>query len=264
VLVEREAAILASVRHDLRDSKLVAQIRNPIDMRPVTADFSRGLELQLQGVGGALPQDAIRALAQNPAYFLSKTIALADASGSRYIPPAATDHAIYHRRLERAGEELSRRVALELRIAAALTRTELPFIGALEASTLVEIRQNEESFEEWRAQLRSVVRQVEAAPDSERYAEEAKEVFEDGFAALAAEVRRTTKSSQVLRDSAGDATIGLVTGVAVAGGAALAGLDGLNAAALAGVSAVSQWALRGLFPPRRSGVQTVIAALMKD
>lgn len=262
-LIDRQEAILAGVRHDLRDSQLVAEISNPIDLQPVTADYSRGLQLQMEGAGGVVSGDEIRAIAQNPAYFLTKTIALADAVGARYTPPAATDHALYVRRLQRAGEELSRSAGLDLRIAAALTRTPLPFVGALELPTLVQIRENEGSFEEWRSQVRSVVRQIEATPDSEDFADNAREVFDDGFAVVAAEVRRATQRSTVLQASIGDATINLVTGLAVAGGAVLAGADGLNAAAFASASAASSWALRALFLPRQTGARAVIAALMR-
>jgi hypothetical protein len=262
IVVERQSAILTAVRHDVRDAELIQRIREPIDLQAVTADYSRGLQLNLQGAGSVFPGDESRLIAQNPSYFLNKTIALADATGSRYTPPAATDTSLYHRRLERAGDELSRRAELDLRVASALTRTELPFVTEIDARTLVEIRQQEDAFGQWRAQLRTVVKQIESAPESGQFADEAKEAFDDGFAAVAAEVRRAGSRSQVLRASTRDATINLVTGVAVAGGAALAGVDAPTAVATASLSAIAQWTLRSLFPPKHSGTRAVIAALM--
>ena len=55
-----------------------------------------------------------------------------------------------------------------------------------------------------------------ATPDNEDFADEAREVFDEGFAGVADDVRRATQRSTVPQASMGDATINLVTGLAVA------------------------------------------------
>ncbi len=263
-LVERQKSILVAVRHDLEDAEFLRRLKEPVDLPPVNADFARGLNLELKGARGAVAADAARVIAQNPSFYLNKTLAFAEATGSRYTPPAATDLALYERRLERVGEELSRKANLDLRVAAALSRSQLPFIRDMSSRTLVEIRQQDEAFDDWRAELRTAVRQIETAPASEDFADEAKEVFSDCIAPRAAEVRRALDRSAVLRSSSRDATLSLVTGVAVAGTAALAGVSPPIAAATAGTSAIARWALGALFPPRQAGARAIMATLLRD
>jgi hypothetical protein len=263
ILVDRQTGLLTAVRHDVTDDELMRRIREPIDLPPVTADFSRGLHLDLRGAGGPVPGDESKSVVQNPSYYLNKTLAIADAASARYIPPSATDFALYARRLQRTSQELSRRANLDLSVAAGLSRTELPLLEELDLRTLVELRRTEEAFEAWRTQLRTAVRQIESGPETEQFKEEAKEVLEDCLSAVAADVRRAQSRSHLLRASKREMTINLTTGVAVAGGAALLGAGAPAAVAAAGISAIARWTVGALFPPKPSGARAVITALMR-
>jgi hypothetical protein len=261
----RQGSMLSAVRHDVRDEVLAALIATAVDDPPPRTDQIRGLDVTPSG--GVLPSDVIRAVVQNPSYFLAKTLALADATSSRYLPPAAIDAALLDHRLGKLGEEL-RRKSIDLQVVAGLAAAELPFLGSLDASTIVSIRQSGDvAFADWRAELRNTARTIEASPsDGDVFVTESREVIADALIPRAREVERAVSRSRVMKDAAKDQVANLSVGAAAAtGGAAIAGAP-LVPAALAGlgISAVGRWAYASLFGPKPQGSRAILASLVKN
>lgn len=260
---QRQDAILTAVRHDGRDEALAALIAGAADEPPPRSDRIRGMETTPPG--GTIPADAVRAVVQNPAYFLNKTLGIAEATQSRYLPPASTDAALLDYRLRKLGDEL-RRKDTDLQVVAGLVAAELPFLGALDAATIVAIRRDETAFADWRAELRNTARVIESNPsDGEKFAAEAREVVSDALLPRAHEVRRAVSRSSVMKAAAKDQGVTLsVSAAAITGGAVIAGTP-LAPAALAGIgiSAVARWAYASVFGHSTTGTRGILATLTK-
>jgi hypothetical protein len=103
----QQEGILTAVRHDAQDEQLALLVQNEIDGPPPRMDNLRGMEVTPPG--GPWPADRLRSIIQNPAYFLNKTAVIADATDSRYVPPAATDAVLWNYRVTKLGTELKRK-----------------------------------------------------------------------------------------------------------------------------------------------------------
>jgi hypothetical protein len=199
----------------------------------------------------------------DPAYYLARTLALADASHASYLPPSGTEWAIYEQRLRALGQKLHRRDRLELTIAPAIVGSELPFLAGLSAATVLAARADDEAFGEWRMALRRATRQIRASPaDGEAFVDQAREVLHDELTEAAREVRRQTKRSRVLAGNMRSNSLTIVTGVAGAG--ASAAVLGSPVAGLVGPAATGllRWVADSLLPPQLHGTKAVLASFV--
>ncbi|GAB3903916.1 hypothetical protein ACFQ1S_01100 [Kibdelosporangium lantanae] len=260
---QRQSAIFSALRHDLRDDDLRNVILNPIDLLPPTRDYLRGMMLK-PNVGWK-PGTERRAEVQDVAYFLNKTLCIADRSGAKYVPSAATDAALLDVKVKRLGVELKRH-SLELKISAALQSVKLPFMEDLDARTLVSIRDNEESFDDWRRELRNAIRLIESSPtDLDAFVSEARDVLEDSLLPMAREVAQnvamSTTLKKVTKERVAELTIGAGSLVAAA---ALVSQPIAAAATLGlGISAAARWVYGMMFRASPSGSKAVMAKLVK-
>ncbi|SCL14929.1 hypothetical protein GA0074694_0977 [Micromonospora inyonensis] len=256
---QRQQAILAAVRHDVRDSYFVESARNPMDELPAVSDVFRASPIQLNS-GLWRGADEIKAVAQDPSYFLNRTLAIADTLGARYVPTTLTDQRLFEAKL---GQLPGRN--FDMAINRALTSAPLPFFRNLDTSTLLNIRTNEESFEEWRSDLRNTIRTIEASVGEEkRFALEAREILSDVLIPRANELKRQTQLSSRMRGVSATEVAELSIGCAVAFGAAEATNVPLTPAIIASLGATSalKWLYKTVFGDSPTGSRAVLASLV--
>lgn len=257
--LQRQEKIWTAVRHLLADEEYRTLIDKPIDRPALTWDEGIRAQFFTQPKTKA---DAVIQQYGDAAYYLSRSIAVADASYASYLPPSATEWAIYEQRLARLGEVLGRRERVDLNVVPALSRSKLPFFRGLSDSDLAGARNSEESFEQWRGKLRSATRQITSLPaDGENFVEEAKEILEDALGAAADEVKLATSRSAALKRNLRPLGLTVATGAAGAAGEAALG-GGTTAFGAAGVSGMLGWLIDSLFPPSLSGSNVVLAHLV--
>jgi hypothetical protein len=265
VVVAAQEGLLSAVRHDLRDDQFIAAIESPIDQQPVATDFSRGVRLELSGAGGMV-SDADRRLsfAGNPAYYLNKTLAVASAAHALYMPPSATDWAIYEARVAAAARELKRVNDLDLKVLAALHSSRLPLFEGIELATVSRAREDDDAFGEWRAALRRAARGLQHLPvEGAAFEADSRQLLEDELAPAQKAVEKDATYFRRLRQASPDASVRLVAGAAGAGVAAAAVGGPPIGLLTAGVSAAASWALGALLPRKRSGVAEIVAHLQR-
>lgn len=134
----------------------------------------------------------------------------------------------------------------------------LPFLTDLPPRTLVEIRENDESFAAWRADLRNAVRLIQTSPERPGFAAEAESVMHDMLMPRMDELRRSATVTSRLQRGTHDAAVAFAVGMlaGVATGDVTAGLAG------AGTTASATLLLQALFPARPSGSQAVLLRLL--
>ncbi len=250
--------LLSAVRHDMRNDRFVRAVSEPVDLQPVTTDFSRGGQLDLAGAGGLLTdKDRRLSVAGNPAYYLNKTLAVAASAGAIYLPPSATDWAIFHARIDAAAVELRRAGELDLNVLAALHTSELPLLEDLDLATVSRLRNEEGLVEEWRAALRQAARGLQTIPsEGPAFASDSRQLLEDMLLPAENELARNATFRGRLRRGGRDASVSLMAGAA---GTAVAGpVGGLLTA---GVSAAASWTLKALLPEQRTGTAQIVAHL---
>jgi hypothetical protein len=257
--LQRQEKIWVAVRHLLADDQYLEILEHPVDHPALTQDEGTSALFLVQ------PRTAKDARLQNygdAAYYLSRSIALADAAYASYLPPSGTEWAIYQQRLERLGASLRTRERLDLTVTPALVHSKLPYFKDLTSADLVAVRGNEESFDHWRSSLRTATRQITALPSAgEEFAEEAREVLSDALDEVAAEVRQATSRSAALKRNLRRTTLTVGTGAA---GAVAMGSPPQTA--LGGVAATGMlnWLIESLLPPSLSGTKAVLAHLLPD
>jgi hypothetical protein len=259
---QREEVILSAVRHDVRDEAIGQLIIAAAEVPP-RSDHIRGAEVTPRG--GIAPSDSLRAVIQNPAYFLNKTLAIAQATASRYVPPAAIDAALLAHRIRGLAGELRQR-EIDLQVVAAMVAADLPFLGSLDPAKIAAIRRDEAAFEDWRAGLRMTVRAIEShLSQGDAFESEAREVINDALRPRIREVERAVSRSRLMKVAAKDQAIALGIGVAAVTGAAIAIGAPVAPAALAGlgISAVGRWVYSSLFGHTPSGTHGILATLIR-
>jgi hypothetical protein len=261
IVHKHQPSIETAIRYDVRDTEFAKAVSEPVDVPLPRSDQVRGMAITPGG--GWSPGEAQRALTQDPSYFLNKTLLIQEQSGALYVPPYASDAALFEVRLRRVGEELASK-GVEFSVAPSLVSAELPFIEDVNVPTLLKIRRDEEHFEDWRRTLRTVVRQVRLLPaDGDEFRREAKEVLEDALLPQVAAIQRRTKVSSVLRGSATDRAADLAVSAATLGLMTATGEPfTVTAAASLGVSAVGRWAISPLLSSRADR-HSVLATLVR-
>ena len=266
LIVGQQEQLLSAVRHDLRNDRFVRAADKPIDVKPVTADFARGVRLELQGAGGLVSdKDRRLQVAGNPSYYLNKTLAVAASSGASYMPPSATDRALYETRIDAATTELRRTSELDLRVMAALHTSELPLLDQLSLETVARLRAEEGLLEDWRTSLRQATRSLRTIPiQGASFASDSRQVLEDMLLPAQRELAKEETILARLRRGGRDASIALVAG-AVGAGVAAGAVGGPPVGLLAsGASAAAGWTLKALLPTQRSGMAQIVAYLKQS
>jgi hypothetical protein len=268
LMSQMESELHAAVNRDVRDSdlsRLITQLTES-GTPPARSNFIRGADVT--PTGGVASGNEKRATVQNPAYYFEKTMAIAAATGSRYVAPSAGDAAMLEFRLKRLGERLSTKTKgnTEMRMLPALVTSELPFLDSPDPHLLMSIRDNESAFQDWRAELRDAVRLIDSLPsEGNTFAEEARAVLQDRLLPRANEVRRVVSTSRTMRAAAADnvADFGIAVAAIVGAGAILGPEGALAAGVTAGLTVPLKWAYQVLFRPSPSGASAVIAQLVK-
>jgi hypothetical protein len=259
MVLQQQDSIFTAVRHMVRDDDYRSLLANPIDRAPLMRDETTGVRIQVQPRTRA---DAVMQEAGEPAYYLARTLALAMAADASYLPPSATEWAIYEQRLGVLQRSLPREERQHLHVLPALASCSLPFLQGLDPKTVAAVRSNEEAMDDWRGALRRATRNISALPSTgETFAAEARDVLADELGPVAREVERATRRSAVLSDSFKGDAINWTCGAAVAGlGTAIVGLSPA-AVPLTAATGIVRWLARSLVPVRLTGQRAVIAHL---
>lgn len=258
--LQREQKIWTGVRHLLHDDDYLKLLRNPID-RPALS-FDTGTKVQFLTDPRTSSDAKIQEFGDS-AYYLARTLAMAEASYAAYMPPSATEWALYEQRIRRLPTDLSRRTRLDLTVAPALVSSDLVYFQGLSNRDLLAIREDEESFEHWRASLRRATRQISELPsEGEDFAAEARDVLTDHLDEAAGEVRQATSRRSALKRNLRPTGVSLSTGAAGVGGAAVTG-GGPAGLAAVGVSGMLKWLADSLLSPSLGGTKAVLAHLIQ-
>jgi hypothetical protein len=252
--------ILAAIEDDLTDERLAALLDSDDGAHPLITESARGQLLTLPE--GLDPAVADRLRVVGPANMLNRELAIAREMGARYVPSDAVDWRLLELRLRRTGETLGLADDISVVTLPAVAAGVVPLVSTLDTKTVVDIRKNEDAFASWRAELRSVVRTLEAGPDDpDAFAKEAQGAIEDHLTPQILEVKRARSRSTVLKSATANVGTIAVTGALSAGAVALTGGDPsgtlLGPAAAAAVALVKG----AIFRPSLQGTKAVVARL---
>jgi hypothetical protein len=151
---------------------------------------------------------------------------------------------------------------IDLRVVHALEAVELPILTDVPLETLVQIRESEQAFVDWRAELRSATRLLTIAAGAPGFKEEAQAVLTDAIVPRVNAVRETVSRSTALQHALKEQPIRVTFGAIAAGGAAAASDGTLRAALLSSVASGIAYVLAApLLRTRPSGAAAVIAEL---
>jgi hypothetical protein len=263
-----QAEIHAAVSKDIRDEDLFNLIAdlNDAGTPPTRANNIRGAEVTPSG--GIARGNEMRSIVQNPAFYFEKSLAIADAANARYVTPWAADAALLEWRLMRLGQRLSSKTNgnSELRMTPALVHAELPFLNDIDPGLLLRIRANEQSFEDWRSELRNAVRLIDSLPsEGQAFETEARHVLQDHLRPRAEEVRKAVSASTVMRAAAADGVADLsISAASIVGAGLIFGPSGIAVSGVTvGLALPLKWAYRVLFRPSPTGANAVLAQLVK-
>lgn len=259
---ERQEGILTATIRTFQDPEFGALVSSPIDELPLTRDDLRGFPVK--SPRPKTPFDAALQDFGGAAYYLNRTIAIADAFHASYVPPSATDWALYEHRLGDAIASLPHGLDLDLRVMAALGRARLPLLDNVDLETMVKIRQGEEAFEDWRRELRVAGRAIEmSTTDPAHFAAEGREVLDDLLQPMVAAVKDSQTVRARITSSSADAAGELVLGAAAAGAAHAAGFPATQTLVEAAGFAAARWAFGTLFPRRAVGAKSIVGHLVR-
>lgn len=244
----------SSMRHDLNDQGMQGTLAQLIEdgEPPLSWDHLRGASLVPEA--GLFPGDE-RLLGQAPFLYLAKSLAIADSTGSRYAPYDASDWRIFEAKVAKTFDsgrdfvsgELIRSVGDHL-----LPEFSLP------VKELVSIRKNEEAFEGWRAQMRTLNRDY-----GHLVGAELEIAISDSLASRIREVDAAMKSGSILQRARSGFTEVAVTAASGAAFAAAAPSP-ISAVAAAAAPAVSLWILKMLRPNNPRVGSEVLTTLRKQ
>jgi hypothetical protein len=184
---------------------------------------------------------------------------------ARFLPSDEFTWRNFMESLDHVDREL-RESKVELKVVPSLVAAQLPILEGVAPSTLTKIREDDEAFAEWRAVLRTVVRNIEETPFVDRDFEvEARSAISDALEPAAAAVRRSMAKSRVLRHHAEKGLGRMILGGALLGGASLMDGGGIaEALASTAAGAVSTTILEVLFGQRPQGALAVLSRLVMD
>ncbi|HTB49678.1 MAG TPA: hypothetical protein VK701_01750 [Solirubrobacteraceae bacterium] len=261
LVLARQDAIHTAVRHMIKDDEYRALLASPIDRPPLTQDD--GTRVSFSVAAPRTRSDQLMQEAGDAAYYLARTLAVAGAAGASYLPPSGTEWALYEQRLRVLGQTLRRETRRDLYVAPALSSSDLPLLHALDPSTLVAARAQEEAFEDWRTALRRATQHIRTLPsDGEEFVSEARDVLADELGPVSKEVAQATRRSKVLADSAKDSWLRIACGAATTGSVAVAAGSSMLPVAGATAGGMLSWLATSLFGRQQTGHRAVVAHLV--
>jgi hypothetical protein len=152
---------------------------------------------------------------------------------------------------------------LDVLVAEALAAVDLPMLSGLPVDTFLKIRESEDAFTAWRADLRLTGRMLGEITDRRTFVEDAQTLFEDVLVPRADAVRRSFSRSAALRTAIREQPIRTSLG-ALAVGLVAAGTGAPPDAAIASATAagVAQFLAAVLLRPKPTGSAAVLANLV--
>jgi len=249
-LRDRRQHIATSVRHDIQSDAMqrLARLPRPGGEALAVWDNLRGFQISMNGPVHAA--DA-RWKTEPEFYFLAKTLAVADAAGSQYVPSTESDLELLRAKVNnclphRHPGELLQEVA----------RVVLPTVD-VPIKRAIEMRESSENFADWRSGL-DQLRRSSSADDPDELRERVEDDLRPRIHAVEREVARTSLSTSA-RDEFSDLVISAMIGSA----AALASGDGLTGVGAGFGTGVAQWVRRAYMRERPSGADAVLATLIR-
>lgn len=254
IVADRQLAIGAALRHDIRDSGIVEALssRDP-GLLPRISDFLSAGAADFRGV----PRRYVNRVRVEPAaFYLNKMITVADVTSSVYVPPGEADYTLLGLRARRLRAEL-RRSRLDFDIVSNVLEVDLPIFSDLSVDVVASMRDSEREFAEFRDALSSAFRAAKSYSTGADAISELREGVRAELAPRVEDVRRATSRSAALKLhlEAGVTAI-TVDGVAL-GALALAGGSAMTVPSVASVLAGGgiAAALVRVFRGRAGGVQ---------
>jgi hypothetical protein len=257
VILERQNSIMASVRHDVSSADMQELVRLSAENGdPVTVwDFLRGFGV-VPGAGVRISDLPWRS--QYEFFYLAKSLAFADQTGSVYVPPTESDLKMLRLKSEALGKRLSAIAKQPLDLLGEVARVLIPDLQ-LKADQAVKIRNNDENFDDWRRLLSRIAR--DSRHDSP---EELHQRVEDELLPVVRRVEVKTKRSTVLKETVKDqAATAVFTGGPAITSAVLSGGNPLVIGANVVTGGVLQWIWKAYRPPKLGGADTVIASIIR-
>lgn len=260
--------LLDATRFDTRDAELgelITRLNEAGDPPPWSNVVRGGL---VTPSGGIARRYELQHLVQGPAYFFHKTMAIAADLKADYVPLAGSDSALHMYRLRQLGERLDTQTNhnVTLKLLPGLASAELPFLQELEPRLLLTIREDEEAFADWRAELRDTVRLIQSLPsDGKDFEAEARDVLNDRLMPRARAVEEAVSLSQAMRDATRESlgTFAVSAAAAGYGSLAMGSTEAWHAAIIAGIAGPLQWLWKVAFRPSPTGANAVLAELVQ-
>lgn len=248
--------LASSIRNDVRDDRIQREYSSLIRENdpPLSWDHVRGLVVTPEG--GVLPADE-PFIAQTALLYMAKSIAIADATNSRYAPYTSPDFRLFAAKTESTIARNESRVAGE--VIRSIGGLLLPDLN-LPVPELVKIRENEAAFNAWRSELGTLSRDYGGLPSEQLHL-----AIADRMAPQIHEVDTALENSSVLRRSKDGATEIVVTALAAGGLGAAIGVDGpVETAVMTGGPAIATWILKMLSRPMPAPGKEILWSLRKS
>ncbi|WP_433466729.1 hypothetical protein [Spirillospora sp. CA-128828] len=257
IIVDRKHQVLTSMRHDVNSRRMqeFANQASASDDPLLIWDHLRGLK--------ATPSDGVwkvdrRWENQYEFFYLAKTLALADSAGAKYVPSAESDLRLLQIKLESLGQA-NVGVRQPLSLLSEVARLLVPDFQ-LSAKTAVDMRQSEDSFDEWRRHLSRLAR--ESREDGPT---ELRQRVEDEFVPVLNRIRNKTKRSKVMSSAIKEqSATAILTGTPAVAAPLLFG-TGKPLVTLGVVTTgnVLQWMWKAYRPPSLGGTEAVMASIVR-
>lgn len=145
-------SIRTQVRRDAMNLSLVDVLSSTFEIPPAQSDNIRGLNVAPSG--GVIPKDHARSIVESSMIYFNSTLAVAGVTESRFLPTADSDFSLLRQRVQDAGK-LNRAIRDGLAVGS-LRRAFLPTFDDATFENICEIRQSEESFSNWRNEIRAL------------------------------------------------------------------------------------------------------------
>lgn len=155
-LLQRLHPVQTSVRQNLRTPAMVDSAEEASGLYPPPTLWDNRRGMNVVPPNGVYPADR-HLLYQQDFFYLAKTLAIADQSSARYVPQTEADYRLLAAYAERLPEKTRNLERPPGRVLEEVSRLVVPSMS-LDAKKMVSLRQDEESFEDWRLSLRNLAR----------------------------------------------------------------------------------------------------------
>jgi hypothetical protein len=229
VVISRKDSLETSVRHDVRTFQMQAAASAGESMTPPIArwDNIRGMGVTPVGMKFRAVDEPF--VHQDQFLYLAKSLALADDAGATYAPPTDADFSLLRAKLVAAVNKQSRVERHPTEVLAEVSRLLIPDLE-LDLNTTVKVREDEDSFDDWKRSLSSLARDArDDDPDTLAARNE------DAHIPRIHDIKKATSKSAILRQHV--VPDGSAMAVSAIAGAWTAGMPGAAIGAAAGAAA---------------------------